>query len=409
MRRKEEERVAFYAVTNLHLINALNVKITYYRHNKAILFIRVVDQISFELVDAIRKGRYFEDIIMIPFPVINNKSGLFGKIPKLRMLTHRRRMQKYHNYYLDSSAANLFFDVAVVPYFYCHAIYYLVYWEKKNSDIRVEFFEEGVGNFVSENGTFHSVTSPRPIGDKHKKRAVMIAEKAPMRRLRNNATRTMYVYNSDMVLEDEKWQVREIPSANYVEEIKKILSGVANKFNLLLLRYSTKRIFYIANHLIPGIEDSYGIAYKVIQNIIEIFDPNSLLIKPHPGVAKHIREFAKHFEPECYVDRAHHFSEALYANIKDVNASLFVLRCSTLPINIANWCMQQPYVLFTYKLFPYFSQTGDESAECIVEKLRLLYNDPSRIMVPSSFLELRLMLETCKRRMYGLSENFQDE
>lgn len=398
-----EERIAFYAVTNLHLVNALNIKLTYYNQNKAVLFIRVANQISYELVHVIQQGDYFEKIVMIPFPVLNNKAGRLGRIPKIRMLNYGERMQNYHDYYLKSIKLNMFFDVAVIPHFWNHAIYYLTYWKMNNPHIRIEFYEEGLSNFVPRFGTFHSMTSPRCSGSKTERAVQRYVERHRMRRISKGATRILYVYNPEMLLENESWVVRKLPSLRENGLSWKLMNSIGSDY-IRLLRYSKVFIYYIANHLIPGIEDSYDISYMVIDKIKKIFGPKRFIIKPHTSVTNHRFEYAKQFEKYCYVDREDYFPEAVFANIEEMDSRLFVLRCSALPFNLHNWFKFQPFIIFTYRMFPLFSQTGDPATECVVEKLRKTYDDPSRIMTPSSFLELEMMLKSCKRRMYGLPE-----
>lgn len=406
---KNNKRVAFYAITNLQLVNVTNIRLSYYSENSAVLFIRIANQISYDLVKAIAEEDFFEDIVLIQYPILNNKVGFWGKIPKIRMLSYGKRMQSYHDYYLESCKTDQLFDVAVVPYFWFHTLYYLTYWKKNNRHIRIEFFEEGLSNYSAEHGTFRDFTSPRCSGSKLERRVQRFAEKPRMRRIRSNATNTLYVYNADMLYEGHSWKAKTLPSIKNNDRLLSLLDMAVRRNSLKVLRYSKKKVYYIANHLIPDIEDSYDLSYMIIDKVLRAFDPRQVLIKTHPAITEHREKYARQFEERCYIDRDDQFIEGFFADREEIESKLFILRCSALPFNMRNWFECQPFVMFTYKMFPYFSQTGDPSVEGYVAKLKQAYDDPSKIMTPASWIELEMMLESCKRRMYGLSENFQDE
>lgn len=397
---KKINRVAFYAFTNLCLINASNVRVTYYPKSEAVLFLRVTKNISHELVDSIRKSKIFDNIVMIPYPVLDNKVGALGKIPKIRMLTYGYRMQKFHDYYFESSKVDMFFDVAVVPYFCNYTIYYLSHWQSINNQIRIEFYEEGLSTFSLVFGTYKGKTSPHVLG--HEKKIHKLLERIKTPKLRRHATKTVYVYNEKMLLDDVEWDARTLSALNNNQKINSIMKSVAECEELRCIKYSKARVYYIANYLLNGLEQNYSMSYEIINTITNVFRPNDLIIKTHASNEKHRNEYAKQYENQCFVDRGEFFVESVYANIEDIDFHLFVSRASSLVFNIFNWFKVQPFVIFTYKMFPYFSQTGDPDAEHVVQKLRELYDDPSRIMTPHTFLELEMMLDNCKRRIYGL-------
>ena len=329
--------------------------------------------------------------------------GRWGKYPKIRMLNYGNRMQKYHERYLKVDDIGLSFDMLITPYYGLTAIYYVNELKKHQQDLQVLFYEEGLLLFREIGRMIPYLTGYFPHGSNDKERLInRLAEKPRIKRCRKNAQSVIYTYAPEMLQEEAGLTAYKLPGCQDNPCTAWLLQDLAAQLPDLLERYEKRNVYYIANHLVPGLEDSYNISYSVIEAILQCFGKDKLIIKAHPSSTAHKLEYARQYEAMAYVDRQDYFPEAVFSNISNLRQKLFVCRMSTLPFNLCNWFGAEPYVIFTYRLFPYFANTGDPSAENNIELLKHKYKDPSRIMVPSSFHELRSMLRLYKARLYGI-------
>ena len=67
-------------------------------------------------------------------------------------------------------------------------------------------------------------------------------------------------------------------------------------------------------------------------------------------------------------------------------------------MNVKALFNMEPYVILTYRLYPYYHQYGEDTLDGYVERLRKLYTNKEKIFVPNSELEVIKILKALNEK-----------
>ena len=327
-RESEEYRVIlFYAWTNLTLINMLNTKNAYYRDVEADIIIRFNLTMSQQLISSIRDEKVFRHIYFIDNPRFVRKIGLWGKIPKLRMIVSKKNLRNYYKRFVINTLGETLYDKLIVAGLWDGAIYLLNELYKKNRNIRLEYVEEGERSYDG----IKALMQVLPAGKMREKALQKYYAGLIKSKLRKNLTNIIYLYAPERY-QDANITTLKIPAIDNKNSIcKKVLrDSVSTMEYSHYLYYEKRRVYFFANYLALPYEENYDQAYKIIESIIKIIGKNQLIIKTHTNVTKHRLEFAKKYEKEAFVDREVFLFEGLYTEIDIESKILNPEKCSAL-------------------------------------------------------------------------------
>ena len=86
----------------------------------------------------------------------------------------------------------------------------------------------------------------------------------------------------------------------------------------------------------------------------------------------------------------------------DFSEKVFVSRGSAVMLYMKLIYGKEPYLIFTYKLYKEYKNQGDVNrVGDLVDMIRNLYNDKSRIMVPDSMSQYEQMVENAYIQSLG--------
>ena len=136
---------------------------------------------------------------------------------------------------------------------------------------------------------------------------------------------------------------------------------------------------------------------EILETIINGSSNESVIAKIHTGNMAHANNFAKSLEDEIFVDRKVYIFEGLYTQIKNPNEKVLLSCASTATLNPKFMFGDEPYVIFTYRLYNTEQPNGNERDNWIANALIDAYEDKSRIMIPNSVEELREMISRIHR------------
>ena len=103
------------------------------------------------------------------------------------------------------------------------------------------------------------------------------------------------------------------------------------------------------------------------------------------------------YEDRIYVDRNIYIFEALYAQLDNPSDKVLVSCASTATLNPKFMFGEEPYVIFTYRLYNTYRQVGIERDDWIANALLDAYEDKSKVMIPNSMQELKDMIRRIHR------------
>lgn len=388
--------IAFYAVSNLAIVNAINVKGTYFPQEKTDLYVRYVGGTDLDLVEKAMQSEIFENVYMINMPTINKKKGILGKIPYVRSLFYGKKNQSFVNHYLDILHGDKIYDKMFTLHMDAHAVYFANYFKKRNKRIEICFYEDGNASYLcTKKYLTHSIQSTL---SRKAFWAKKIAEAPYYFQVRKNITDKLYIYCADQYNPSKGF--RPFP-VEVQPDCLHLLQGMGQAVPVeIRLRYQKKMVYYIANPKTKA-EPTYDFSYEIIERISKVVGDRQMIIKPHANASTENRNlFGAKYEEKIYVDRNTYFLEGLLSTLSGMDQKIIVSRASAAAMLPKIWLKKEPYILLTLRLFPFYGESGDPGGDEFIELLRSVYSDPSRIMVPNTLGEMELMLKQCVAHIY---------
>ena len=388
--------VLFYAWTNVLLLNSVNAKVNFFGEEKADLLIRSNSTLSQNLLDTIKKNGFFRKIYFVDMPRINKKRGILGKIPKLRVLGIKKPMQQFYKRYIMENFTDEPYDKLITGGLWNDILYILPFLYQKNPGIEVEFLEEGERSYEG----IKSLCVP-VVTDNWKRKLVEYYNVGwDKRKYQKNIKNTIYLYRPERYEEDANLKLKKLPEISREQNniCFMLLDHISDKIDYsMLLRYIKRPVIYFGNYLVPEQEANYDMAYRIIYMIIRKIGQGKLMIKPHTNVTDHRINFAKKYQGRVYIDRNVYLFESMYTKM-ELEHKIFIAKHSTVLSYAKQLFDKEPYLFFTYRLFDYYHEHGDDISDRYVMSLKRLYRNPEKIIVPNSMLEfenkLREVYET---------------
>lgn len=389
--------IAFYAVSNLAIFNAVNTKEMYYSNEEADLYIRFVNGTALDLLETVISFSIFKNVYLVNFPTFNKKQGIMGHFPYIRSLFYGRKIQKFVTRYLTITAKDTRYDRMLTLHMDAHAVYFANYFRRFNKKIRIEFLEDGTASYLC---TKRYLTNPVKSTLSWKLfLAKKIYEGYYFWRVRNNISDSLYIYYPQGYDHEKGFKPHPLVVQPIGREIMESMAAGIDE--PLVMRYDKRHVIYLANPRMAA-EPTYDFAYKIIDHIIDVTGHNQLVIKTHSNASTENKEkFAARYESKVFVDRNVYLFESLLYIIRDLEHKIIISRASTAAMLPKLWLNKEPYIILTLRIFPYYGESGDPGGDEYIDLLRSLYSDAKRILVPNTLGELTMMLKECQSEIYN--------
>lgn len=378
--------LVFFALTNLHIFNIVNVKRNLFSDECADLYIGKSNRISHELVSEIEKAHIFRKVILIDSPYAK-KIKLFGNTPILRFVPHIFEIVvDCHNILKslkmnsgDSQYSRVFINKLNVP-----AVILLDYFYKYNNNIQISYIEEGGGDmYMNKNMIYHQTTQWRLI----------FSYIHLVTRVKSNNSHyisqsdNIYLYMPELYSMDTGLLPIHIPVIDKKDQVmKSILDCSLQKLDYSA--YINKCFIYFVSH--NTLNNSYETDYILINTILSVIPASDFLIKEHPIAfnTPSANYPLSQYEPSVFVDRRNYMLESLYSCI-DLTEKILITRGSATVLHPKYMFNQEPYVIFTYMLYSPDNITNEAK---LAEDLISCYIDKSKIFIPESITDFKNVL-----------------
>lgn len=377
-----------YAWSNFTVLNLVNVKLTYFSNEPFDLLIRSNKTLSNTLLEEVEKQKIFSNIYYIPMPQIDKRLGIIGKIPKLRFWSYKRNYKNSMERSLENTIKHQIYDLCIVPGFWSDTLYVIDYIFKQNRNLKIQLVEEGERSYEDFLGLTVS-----DINHSLKEKIISFYMHGKYRRkYLYYLTRELYLYNPS-IYENEKITTKVLPAFTESNACcLKLLQHSALLEESHVLQYDKKNYIYLAGFVVKGYEDNYDQSYHLINTLIETVGNRNVIIKTHSSSTNHRLHFAEQWNSRVFIDREVYIFEALCSTI-DLENKVLISRGSSVAMNVKALFNMEPYVILTYRLYPYYHQYGEETLDGYVERLRKLYTNKEKIFVPNSELEMIKILK----------------
>ena len=391
--------VAFYAFTDMQLINAANIKRNCCADESGDLFIQMAERMSLNLIQAIENAGIFDRVYYIDPPLLlKRKWGFLGKLPKLWLFGYISAHKKYYkkvlnNYEIDQKKYDTFF----VSGYWADALSLLDYFYRHNCKMKVVLYEEGIGAYYHTRKELCQ-HSPDTISKKARLQRTFIyyREEKKFRRL----PQMLYLYRPELYHEDKRLQTQEIPVISVNNPcftiMDKLYSSTEQSY---VLRYSKKKVYFFAMHTLKGYEDNHDRTYTIIDAALEELFADDFLIRAHPEGQVHREEYGAQYESKVYIDRTGISLEPIFSQI-DIENKIFIGRQTAAIMYPKYMFGKEPYVIFTYRLYQEYYRDLDEITERYALDLQSTYSDPCKVMIPRTVQEFKNDLSRIYHSMF---------
>lgn len=388
----------FYAYNNANIITMANLKFNLYQDQQGILLIRGTQIISHELVKSIRKNDIFDKVLVVDIPIINMKTIKFHNTKVLKQYVKTEKINNYYTNFLGNNIGEINVDRIFVNGGWNDSCYVINYFYQINNKIQVCMVEEGT--------TIYSLSRKyllkmRP-GLNWKGRFVnSLVERKYQSVCEKQLSKEVYTYSEKefkRLNEDRGAEPIELPQiCENNAKIKEVLLqsftldyNLKNVYDIIKIIYDKRKVVFLADYVY---EDEQ---IRFIKLMINKIKPSQIIIKPHTGNTAHKLNFAKEIKQKygaVYVDRNTYYFEGMNTSV-DFSEKVLVSRGSGIMLYMKLIYGREPYLIFTYKLYNEYKTEGDiHRIGDLVDMIRNLYNDKSRIMVPESIDQFEEMIE----------------
>lgn len=394
--------LACYAWSNLHLINITNTKINLYAEEKADLFVRVGPHISKKLIKSIEASGVFQHVYCFdPLNIIVFKER-YGKIRGLRILALKRATTFAYASLLERLCGDQEYSRILLPWFFADCVYLIRYWAMHSEQLSISFVEEGTSSYyyTKKQMCYSLFNAPTPRA----KLKRFLMEGKLMRQF-SKWVDTICLYRPEYCSDDITYNKLAIPPIR--EDINPIMhqiliQSVGNLDDTHFMRYEKKNLYYFASYSLgdPSFERQ---SEHFLENIIQSSRAQNVICKVHTHASSHAEKFAKELESLIFVDRERYIFEGLYAQLPNKDRKVIVSCVSTTAMNPKFMFGEEPYVIFTYRLYDGYRQRPVKSDDLLSGILLDAYKNKSRIMIPNSEYELESMVRRAYRAVNQLN------
>ena len=384
--------IACFAWTNLQIINMTNAKLNVYPEEKADLFIRMGPHISDALVEAVKSSNVYANVYTFDPVVLSYKNMALGWVPVFKVLLLKGEFRKAYDALLDGLCGPRKYSRALVTWFYAENVFVLDYWKRHADKFAITLVEEGTGTYFY---TKKDLAFPMFMGKHLKDRIRRKVTEGPLARVLEKDIDSVCMYRPEYCHPDVDYRKLQLPLIS--EETNPVVhsllcAATAQVLPQRLERYDESSAIYFSLFSQEG--PSYdATSLEILGSLTEAMAPGKVVAKIHTGDPVHAREFAKEMEDRAFVDREVYIFEGLYAQMQQRERKVMVSCISSAAINPKFMFGEEPYVIFTYRLYNDYRNKPIPGDDWIADALTDAYTDKSRILIPDSLEEFRDMLK----------------
>ena len=383
--------VACYAWSNSTIINITNAMVNLYAEERGDLYVRMGPHISDTLISAVKASGAYDNVYCFDSATIDLNKVKLCKIPKVRVFFIKKACEEAYAELLKSICANKSYCRVILPWFYADSVFMMNYWRKFTDHLNITLVEEGTSSYCFRKKEMSFPMFNAPSMRAKLKRYLtegMLANKFAKK------IDTICVYRPEYCRPDIDFKKLALPKIAQESNpvLYSILVNAADDLEQQkLLCYNERNMIYFSSY---NTEDLNWDAKstQILEAIVNAGGDENVIAKVHQNQTTHAQRFAGKFEDRIYVDRDKYIFEGLYVQTKNRNNKALISCISTAAINPKFMFDEEPYVIFTYRLYDGYRQCGVERDDWMAKALIDAYEDKSKVMIPNSVYELEEMI-----------------
>ncbi len=381
----------FFVWTDTQLINCINTKLHFYRDEAADLIIYKRERISERLVKIVREKEIFSNIYVIGLPYFYKEEEV-KKTNKMNSVILHMRLKKYFLSYIENILERKKYKVLFAAAFWSETLNIYRYIRKYNENVRIEIVEEGMANY---NGPKNWIFQAAPTG----------RIKAAMRNfiycggIESTARKHVscfYLYEPELSWMHQGIKAQKLPFIDknnnpicyhiYDEWQKNIDHSIYNKC----------RFIYVTDPP-SSPKNQYAILEDIIGNMPDIWRDTSI-IKLHPLCFYQGKSDIALAEAGIWVDSRKIPVENILFHC-EINDKVLIVNQSSALLYLKCMLNKEPYTVFTYRMKPYCEERLIDKFDFFTEKLKEVFIDPHKIIVPETLEEFLAVMKKINKEL----------
>ncbi len=384
--------VACYAWSNSTIINITNAMVNLFSEERGDLFVRMGPHISETLISAVKASGAYDNVYCFDPVNIDYNKVKVCKIPKVRVFFLKKVSEEAYAGLLESVCGNKSYNRVILPWFYADSVFMMSYWERFADSMKVTLVEEGTSSycFTKKQMSFPMFNAPtlRAKFKRYMTEGILANRFAKM-------IDSICIYRPEYCRPDIDYKKLELPKIKQESNpvLHNILVNAAVDLEYQkLLSYDERNVIYFSSY---NTEDLNWDARstQILDAIVNAGGDENVVAKIHQNQTTHAQRFAGKYEERIYVDRDKYLFEGLYVQTKNRNNKVLISCISTAAINPKFMFDEEPYVIFTFRLYDGYRQRGVERDDWMANALISAYKDKSKVKIPNSVYELEEMIQ----------------
>lgn len=382
--------ILFFVWTDVQLINCVNVKCNYYREENAEIIVYLRGRISDSLLEIVRRSEVFSAIYILKLPDFFEE-GRVNKENRLGFINDHIRLKEYLSCKIKTIIGNKRYEKFLVASFWSETLNIYKNVRKNNKNIQIEIVEEGMANYTGvEKWIYRAAPSS--------------ALKAWLREIfycgylgveARKGVSCLYLYRPELVWAKSVKKTKKIPIINNENDIIfKIFSEWQEELDNSL--YEEQKIIYIADEFELEGETNDVLEYMI--RFMPDFIRRFLIIKPHPLCNfKGKGSITKSKEGILIDGRVQPVENILFRY--DMRDKILIVNHSSVLLYLKCMLDKEPYTIFTYRIRQSYKKGLVDRFDFFSERLKGIFVEPERLMVPDTLEEFQKIIEKIGRRI----------
>lgn len=421
--------ILYIGWTNLMLMNIFNIHSTINKDKEAVVLIIDSSSVDPEIADYFSKSKSFVNSYIIPTQLtISKYTTRKEKIKHLSdVLFYSKNILRYYESTMPPSLKGFEFDEVYVPGFFYNIVFFLEIINRRNKINHIKFYEFGLGTYTYEIDTLMKNMEFMSARDY----LIRTANEYRYRlKFKKKLTEEIYVYepsllhpnvtykpiiipkvdvrldesvgyennpNDDSFTETAIPSKSDQPSAEILPSGKKhfIQTMFRNIPNFVRIATKNRNIIYFSSYG-PGTSEEQ----KLFANLLQLVRTQDIMLKTHTQAPSLFKPLLAKFGSHCFVDTNIYLFESLLSQY-DFSNKILVTRLSSAVFHPKLIFGQEPIIILTYKLFQIYKEIGNNLLDKLILRIKNIYSNPEKIMVPTSILEFKLMVKRAQKMMYN--------
>lgn len=381
--------LVFFAKGNLNLFNIVHVKETYFKNQPANLYVAKSARISGTIINRIREMNIFVNIELIDSPT-TKKILLFSEIPLLRFLPQMFEIIiDNHNILknLKESSNNTPYSQIFINKLDLTSTVLLNYFKKYNQNIMISLIEEGGGDmYQTRDRVFFLSMHWKVIFSAYQ----LITFQWFKRREDIEHVTETYFYMPSKYNSNTGLSTKVIPPITKANDcVASLLT--AELANQNMDEYKKRDFIYFVDALAGSVTGNYDNTRKHLDLILSAIPTNQLIIKDHPRsfISKKAKNVLGQYKTVAYIDHRNYLFESFLFMCKNIGEKVLITKDSACAIHPKYMFGEEPYVIFTYKLY---SETDQTYSNKLANDLKSTYIQKNKVFIPNNIDEFHSIL-----------------